>query len=75
MGHALIACEWDHPSSEWARGWGPYIYDIKIKIEQMIKMSYILKKSWLFFFLIKLDPLIDRLITICKSKKIIKNLR
>ena len=17
-------CEWDHPSSEWARGWGPY---------------------------------------------------
>ena len=22
MGHALIACEWDHPSSEWARGWG-----------------------------------------------------
>ena len=25
MGHALIACEWDHPSSEWARGWGPYI--------------------------------------------------
>ena len=23
-GHALIACEWDHPSSEWARGWGPY---------------------------------------------------
>ena len=20
MGHALIACEWDHPSSEWARG-------------------------------------------------------
>ena len=20
-----IACEWDHPSSEWARGWGPYI--------------------------------------------------
>ena len=24
MGHAPIACEWDHPSSEWARGWGPY---------------------------------------------------
>ena len=24
MRHALIACEWDHPSSEWARGWGPY---------------------------------------------------
>ena len=24
MGHALIACEWDHPSSEWAMGWGPY---------------------------------------------------
>ena len=24
-GHAPIACEWDHPSSEWARGWGPYI--------------------------------------------------
>ena len=24
MGHATIACEWDHPSSEWARGWGPY---------------------------------------------------
>ena len=24
MGHALIVCEWDHPSSEWARGWGPY---------------------------------------------------
>ena len=23
-GHAPIACEWDHPSSEWARGWGPY---------------------------------------------------
>ena len=22
MGHAPIACEWDHPSSEWARGWG-----------------------------------------------------
>ena len=21
MGHAPIACEWDHPSSEWARGW------------------------------------------------------
>ena len=20
----MIACEWDHPSSEWARGWGPY---------------------------------------------------
>ena len=26
MGHAPIACEWDHPSSEWARGWGPYSY-------------------------------------------------
>ena len=25
MGHAPIACEWDHPSSEWARGWGPCI--------------------------------------------------
>ena len=25
MGHAPIACEWDNPSSEWARGWGPYI--------------------------------------------------
>ena len=25
MGHAPIACEWDYPSSEWARGWGPYI--------------------------------------------------
>ena len=25
MGHAPIACEWDHPSSEWARGWDPYI--------------------------------------------------
>ena len=24
MGHAPIAYEWDHPSSEWARGWGPY---------------------------------------------------
>ena len=24
MGHAPMACEWDHPSSEWARGWGPY---------------------------------------------------
>ena len=24
MGHAPIACEWDRPSSEWARGWGPY---------------------------------------------------
>ena len=24
MRHAPIACEWDHPSSEWARGWGPY---------------------------------------------------
>ena len=24
MGHAPIACGWDHPSSEWARGWGPY---------------------------------------------------
>ena len=24
MGHAPIACEWDNPSSEWARGWGPY---------------------------------------------------
>ena len=24
MGHAPIACEWDHPSSEWARGWDPY---------------------------------------------------
>ena len=24
MGHAPIACEWDHPSSEWAKGWGPY---------------------------------------------------
>ena len=24
MGHAPIACEWDHPSLEWARGWGPY---------------------------------------------------
>ena len=24
MGHAPIACEWDHPSSEWARGWGSY---------------------------------------------------
>ena len=24
MGHAPTACEWDHPSSEWARGWGPY---------------------------------------------------
>ena len=24
MGHASITCEWDHPSSEWARGWGPY---------------------------------------------------
>ena len=24
MGHAPIDCEWDHPSSEWARGWGPY---------------------------------------------------
>ena len=24
MGHAPIACEWDHPSSEWARGWGLY---------------------------------------------------
>ena len=24
MGHASIACEWDHSSSEWARGWGPY---------------------------------------------------
>ena len=24
MGHAPIACEWDHPSSKWARGWGPY---------------------------------------------------
>ena len=24
MGHAPIACEWDHSSSEWARGWGPY---------------------------------------------------
>ena len=23
-GHAPIACEWDHPSSEWAKGWGPY---------------------------------------------------
>ena len=23
-GHAPIAYEWDHPSSEWARGWGPY---------------------------------------------------
>ena len=23
-GHAPIPCEWDHPSSEWARGWGPY---------------------------------------------------
>ena len=23
-GHNPIACEWDHPSSEWARGWGPY---------------------------------------------------
>ena len=22
-GHAPIACERDHPSSEWARGWGP----------------------------------------------------
>ena len=29
-GHAPIACEWDHPSSEWARGWGPYnIYMLK----------------------------------------------
>ena len=25
MGHSPIACELDHPSSEWARGWGPYI--------------------------------------------------
>ena len=24
MGHAPISCKWDHPSSEWARGWGPY---------------------------------------------------
>ena len=24
MGHAPIAYEWDHPSSEWARGWGTY---------------------------------------------------
>ena len=24
MGHAPIACEWDHPSSEWAKGCGPY---------------------------------------------------
>ena len=24
MGHAPIACEWDHPSSKWARRWGPY---------------------------------------------------
>ena len=24
MGHAPIACEWDHPLSEWVRGWGPY---------------------------------------------------
>ena len=24
MGHAPIACEWDHSSSEWARGWSPY---------------------------------------------------
>ena len=23
-GHAPIACEWDHPSLEWAKGWGPY---------------------------------------------------
>ena len=28
MGHAPIACEWDHPSSEWARGWGPYNYEV-----------------------------------------------
>ena len=27
-GHAPIACEWDHPSSEWARGWGPYRYHL-----------------------------------------------
>ena len=26
MGHAPIACEWDHPSSEWASGWGPYSF-------------------------------------------------
>ena len=33
MGHAPIACEWDHPSSEWARGWGPYnfIHNLVIK--------------------------------------------
>ena len=24
MGHAPIACDWDLPSSEWAKGWGPY---------------------------------------------------
>ena len=24
MRHAPITCEWDHPSSEWARGWSPY---------------------------------------------------
>ena len=30
MGHAPIACEWDYPSSEWARGWGPYIYEFLV---------------------------------------------
>ena len=29
MGHAPIACELDHPSSEWARGWGPYNFNLK----------------------------------------------
>ena len=27
-GHAPIACEYDHPSSEWARGWGPYMFSV-----------------------------------------------
>ena len=27
MGHAPIACEWDHPSSEWARGGALTVYE------------------------------------------------
>ena len=54
MGHAPIACEWDHPSSEWARGWGHYSMGHGYVLIQVVYLVHLLEKRRLCLLFVKM---------------------
>ena len=54
MGHAPIAYEWDHPSSEWARGWGPYNMGHGYVLIQVVYLVDLLEKWRLCLIFVKM---------------------